>query len=137
MKDLITLLFVSIFCWILFSPQEVKAGGKDLIYELKSIQQVSQKDLRNTVILFSKVSFSLAKKWDESLLLEVGRVVNLVMNIEENYQWTADPFSSIITGKRRGEFIKKVSKVLDSKKKKEIFEANIYLAMRVLQEGNG
>ena len=121
MKYFKTLLWVPMILFCLARPahpqNQTQAPTPSILQELQGIQKILGQELRDVVLLFYRVDRRLAQSWNRDLAKEAARVANLVMDLETNYQWSAEPFTRVLSGPHKEKFIRKILAALSSEEK--------------------
>ncbi len=126
---------ILIYFFLAISPSHAKnENGNLLLKDMREIKIVSRKNFNQNLFLFSRTAKYLEKSWDERVLTELGRLIQLTYKVDSNY-YIIEPFSNIII-KNKKKFLKSLKKVM-SKDSYEILVDNVKLLVREVKQGNG
>ena len=109
-----------------------------LMLELHNIQQISANNLANATDLLYDASAHLHHSWDEKLLAETGRVLNLSMRFDLSGDTIgiAEPFHLFLLSTKKDQFIEAILPYLD-KDNREFFKKCVRDMLHVHRHGNG
>ena len=122
---------------ILFSLLWTIPCQADVLSSLKAVRNISEANINEVTDLLFASSDEVKKRWDEKLVREVGRVVDLSMNYDSrSYITISEPFEVILTGRRRKEFVNIIMDTL-SEVNKPTFRRCVETLLMVNKNGNG
>ena len=145
LKDKALVFYFLAFWSVLIQVQTVFSATPSLakpkpvvIAELGSIQKVSANNVADATDLLYDASAHLHHSWNESLLAEVGRVLNLSMrfDLSGDTMGIVAPFHLFLLSTKKDQFIEAMLPYLDERNR-EFFKKCVNDMLHVHRHGNG
>ena len=126
------IMFLTLF---LLLSQSVWAQG-DAATNLRAVQSVSKSNIKDVTRLLYTTAVEVDRNWDEDLIRELGRVIDLSMNYDSSIYTITDPLDIVLLSDRRAEFVALITAQLNEVNKPE-FKRLVETLLMVSRNGNG
>ena len=104
---------------------------------LKAVRHVSEANIDEVTDLLFSSADEIKRRWDEELVREAGRVVDMSMNYDSrSYITISEPFEVVLLGGRKREFVDIIMDTL-SEVNRPTFRRCVETLLMVNKNGNG
>ncbi len=136
LKKIAFFLFLSMLFPVSAGTPPLAQSKQVVMVKLRSIQKISANNLADSTDLLYDASAHLHHSWDEKLLAEMGRVLNLSMLFDfKDPKGFASPFHLFLLSTKKDQFIEAILPYLDEANRKK-FKRCVREALEVYHNGN-